>query len=116
MHETSAPVRPSLRRATLEAVRWPAAEAILGATIRASAASMNSLRVMAVSSLQVRCRTIIGSLDADELEQELRKGQDGHVPLGRGSPLYNRQTGLLTRWTEACRRAALRRRVSIARA
>src|SRR5438132_7407123 len=47
MHETSAPVRPSLRCDTLEAVRLPAAEAIFGATIRASAASMNSLRVIA---------------------------------------------------------------------
>src|SRR2546426_154760 len=47
MHETSAPVRPSLRCDTLEAVRLPAAEAMFGATIRASAASMNSLRVIA---------------------------------------------------------------------
>src|SRR5438105_13000853 len=50
MHETSAPVRPSLRCDTLAAVRLPAAEAILGVTIRASAASMISLRVMAASS------------------------------------------------------------------
>src|SRR5207245_8673894 len=47
MQETSAPVRPSLRCDTLAAVRLPAATAILGVTIRASAASMTSLRVMA---------------------------------------------------------------------
>src|SRR2546426_8540745 len=57
MHETSAPVRPSLRCDTLEAVRLPAAEAIFGATIRASAASMNSLRVIACP-LQIRCRSV----------------------------------------------------------
>src|SRR3981189_859888 len=56
MHETSAPVRPSLRRETLEAVRLPAAEAIAGATMRASATSINSPRVMVAPSLQIRCR------------------------------------------------------------
>src|ERR1700730_1189411 len=121
MHVSSAPVRPSLRRATLAAVRLPAAEAILGARVKARAASMNSLRVMAASSLQFRCRMIVGSLrgkdtilpfsplltdfNVDEFEQGLGEGKTGTRPSNEDPHLSNRQTGLLTRWTEPCRGA-----------
>src|ERR1700716_3177376 len=85
MHETSAPVRPSLRCDTLMAVRLPAAEAILGVTISARAASMKSLRVMLASSCRfdagVRTAVSLGPGLPDPPRHKTVSGRIRSVPI-----------------------------------
>ena len=48
---------------------------------------------------------LLTDFNVDEFEQGLGEGKTGTRPSNEGPHLSNRQTGLLTRWTEPCRGA-----------